>query len=329
MTISNHKLSCSVALVLICWTTLSAESVAQTKVQTNVGPEVFDAKQRQWLACIDPLIDGCEQADKIAQGCHARIVDMARRQLSEEGIDAFLEEALSVRSKATQALNGDWLDLIDELFRKHLFSSLEYKKTLIAELRRFDEELISIEEQIIVRLGADMDYTPKPHLPKTLDLIVIDKSVNEAFDLIARVMENANVKGMNRTLIGVVVGQMSGDKFADSMRNDNGELSVGALLGSVAVGVAAEQISDAAIERLSGTYESARECVRQTMARVVRNCIEETGPAAQQEIGHLAHLAKAHEVDLAFAIIRYIGVNETWAVEAYNARVHARSTTNK
>jgi hypothetical protein len=319
MTISNHKLSCSVALVLICWTTLSAESVGQTKVQTNVGPEVFDAKQRQWLDFIEILLDAAEQRYQKANECYRRIRGFALDSYTEERVRTFIDDANnSPAIEEYKSNRPDWKQSMRQRFYDCFLSAPQFKEFMIGQMQLADSELVAIDNATLVELGLDIDFKVGNTLPKVSDFAAFDRSIDEALELIIPDFEKAYAMQSDREGIADGVGVIAGVVADNAMSDENGNESWAATFGSLLLGVAVSQVSEAVLESTSTTDEDLHICVGLAASNVVLGCVDADRPAAKQWIAHVQELLRAHEVSIAHATIDELGIDRQWACDSYN-----------
>jgi hypothetical protein len=324
----NRQAFVSAMLLTSCFAS-HAPALAQVPQSSHVKAADVEAKQRQWRRCIDPLQQATERRIQEANAYHHRIRGVALDCYGDEGVEAFLQDAISVtaKTKALTETETAWKAWIREQFLKDVFPAEEFKRNVLAQTQRLEKDFTAIDDEALVELELDVELTLAPLTSPAFT--ELDRAVEEAVAMIAPDVRQANIEDAERAAGKLVVGTIAGERYSDAMRDDEGNRTWSGFLGGLLVGWAAEEAADAIVESASSTMEDLRICVGLGGTNVALACADCSKPAAQQRVAYVGGLLKRHEIAIADAVIADIGVDRQWAVDAYNARAREKYESQK
>jgi hypothetical protein len=322
-----HNPMFAIALMLCMGTASPIVTLAQTAALPLADRTTFDAQQRQWLACVGPLLDASEDRFRAFLAADKRLCGLAVNCVTVEGGQAFQDAALGF--DASFMSNDNLQKWVRSQYVKHLFAVDELKTAELREAEQLETDLTEIDDQVLVELGCDVDLAG--HLaqyPKTpADFSALELGVARAAGALVHEVKQAQVEQFAVVAGGVAVGHYAGEAAADAMRDENGELSGGAWLGSLLVEMAVDATAANVGQHVADTKGRLRRTAIKSAQDLVHGYI--AAAPAEQRTQHLMGCVRRHNSAVVHAVIQELGVDGKWALEVYNHAIDLRRTAKK
>lgn len=317
---SFNKFPLSAILVLAICVASPTAALAQTNVRHTT-------EQTAWLACVDPLLDASEERFRTFLAADKRLCELAVKCVTVEGGQAFQDAALGFDASL---MNNENLEKwVRSQYVKHLFAVDELKTAQLREAGQLETDLTEIDDRVLVRLGCDVDLAG--HLaqhPKTpVDFSALELGVARAASALVHEVKQAQVEQFAVMAGGIAAGHYAGEAAADAMRDENGELSGEAWLGSLLVELAVDATAANVGEHVADTKGRLRRTAIKSAQDLVHGYI--AAAPADQRTQHLMGCVRRHNSAVVHAVIQELGVDAKWALEVYNHVVDVRRAAKK
>lgn len=306
------------------------QTSAQTTAPAATSAAALSPEQRRWLECIKPLLEASDQRFKKANESYWRTRGFVVDCYTDQRVRVFIADATSAAAKAEYGSNpAAWKRSMRQRFFDCLFSAPKYKEIVSAELKRVEGELAAIDDATLVRLGIDMEFAAVTTTVKPIDFDEVDRLVEDAMALIIPDFEKAYTEQANRESIAADVGTLVGVAAESAMTDENGDVSWAATIGSLFLDTGAQQVGKAILEEQSTTHADLHVCVGLATTNLVLGCADLERPTTKHEIARFQNLATKHHVALGYAVIKELGVDAQWAIDAFNAANAQRAKSSK
>lgn len=288
-----------------------------TAPATPAAPPTPDPEQ-VWHGCLDTLLDA--QVERMAAGkaVDARLCQVAARCVTAAGAEACVETMLSFN--ATFSTDDSLRSLVRRGLDEHLVAIDELKAAEKAEVARLESTLDAIDERTLVELGYDVDLTAALADQSTVPMVhvCLDREVALGVNRLLNSAKEAHVKQIATTAGGMAAGHLVGQAASNSMRDEEGNLSGAAILGSFLVEIAADVATSAVAEQVGDTSGTLRSEVLRVANDLVDSYVR--GDAARERYNVLNSRVWRHDRAIAAAIAAEIHLSpEVAQAQLYRA----------
>lgn len=277
------------------------------------SPATLSDSHRTWLAIVPKLHKLAEDQKQILVKATEAITSDVIQCKSNTGIERFIEDATSLRSKGMRLTdpNGHkrWLR---QQFQTHVIPVTAIHTVMIAHSRSVDQSLAALDENLLIELKADVSLDPSTIRCAAIDVAVINSEIDKVASEIYAQVDQATAKQIAAFLAGTA-GFEAGRRITRSaMQDEQGSVSLIGELFSFAVGMATDEITSRATNHVLGTKQELSNSLHSLANQVINGCIGE-GDAATVLVNEYTGAVRNHQMAVVDALIKSLGIDRDWA----------------
>lgn len=310
-----QSLAIAIALAVLA----PAVSMAQEQQQAqNPLRQASSPGERIWVRQV-PIIKKAESKYlQAANDSVGKIFSKIRAVKSEQGIEAFIEEAMSLKSKGMMVTDPDghkkWLR---SLFTKHVVPVAAIHAILAAETQACEAAFAQIDNDVLIQMKADVPLDPTAIRCQPLSTKAIDQAIDEVIDNAYDEVGIATVKGVIAFLSGTVAFDAGNQMTRDAIRNQKGSLSFFDEIFAFGVGVVADIVVNEVSNELMGTRSELRKQLNVIADKAINRCLDPKGDVIKSTVSEFGKTVQVHQDSIIYAVVDQLEVGTLWAVMYY------------
>ncbi|MEM8944782.1 MAG: hypothetical protein AAGD11_06315 [Planctomycetota bacterium] len=274
-----------------------------------------NSNERLWIEIINhKLYKKCVSSRDHNAGWFQREFNRQLKTLiTSQGIDAFVEDALSWTSKGKLASNSYTHKLwLRSKFREHVFPQQEVRKLLLLQFADAHEDFCKFDNALLTGLKIDSPYDPKQLPWKPKDVAFIDDAFDKATDAVADEVCDAVIRSLGTLTASVAGGWVGQDVVLDLMRDPQGNATLMDNILSGLFGLGAAYVTETIAEEVLQPEQVLTKEVTKLTIHLLNN-ITSDGHAHRAIKSFLTDLERKHRDATDQALCQGIRVDWNWA----------------
>lgn len=309
-------------LVVLLLAGICSAQNAQSPVSVR-GP--VNVAEREWAKVVPALQQAGKQRLAMGNEVYRRLLRSATELCSSTGRKAFIDEALSLKSKQLMMTNQQqhraWLR---RLYLEHVFPLEAFQKQILLCSSGLTDSMQKIDNALLVECFVDVEDFPKVTRPMPLDLVKLNRAVDQEIDGIVKTVYDSTAKQVISFSTSWVASEVAQNAARDAMRDENGQSSWLAEIISLGIATAVDDVVQELADELLETHKALDKHLQESTDKLLTKCLVE-GTAGQLLKNQMLASIHAQENGMGHLIIDYLEVDEDWAVRYYNAILNQSS----
>ena len=306
--------------------TITSKGYSQTPSNDRPVPRACrTAAEREWTNVVPALQKADKQRLAVGNEIFGALQRSAHDLCSSAGRKAFIDEALSLKSKQLMLTNRPqhraWLR---RLYLERVFPLEPFQKQVLLCSNGLAESMQRIDNALLVECFVDVEDFPKVTRPMPLDLAKFNRAVDREIDEILKAVYDATGKELISFTASWIASDVVQDAAKDAMRDENGRTSWLGEIISLGIGAVADEVVTDLTDELLQTRQDLDKHLQESTNDLLENCLTEgtAGQFLQDQMIASIHTQKNR---MGHLIIDYLKVDPKWAVQYYNATLHQPS----
>lgn len=272
-----------------------------------------EVARRSWLKVAPALRKADEKRAKVFASNQERFDQSVRSLVTQQGIDAFVEKALGLQSKAI-ALKGSsqheaWLQ---KLFVTHVFPLPALKQLVQEESVLLVRKLSEVDNETLVAIKADVELDPSRIQAGKVDVNGIHRHLDDLVGDVQRSVDQSMAKSISSFFFGAAGFEAARQGSRHAMKDESGNVSLLGELVAFGIGFVAEEVTRTVADEVLQTRQSVENDLRDATRSLLSRCTGD-GRIARER----ATALKRHQQALFDAVTQSIGVEPSWAAKNY------------
>ncbi|QDS91438.1 hypothetical protein FF011L_01680 [Roseimaritima multifibrata] len=314
------------ALAIVMAVSSAAPLHAQSEPEPTTIPNPRNRAEATWLGTIQPLHNAhAKRADAI-NSMFSRFVNSANELTTEDGLDQFVSEALSFKSKTMYVANrSGHREFIEGLFRKHVLSTAQLSEVVELLSKELDGTLADIDSNLLVEIRSDVPLDPMSIKCEAIDVADINRAIDSVIDDVCESVDSAVSRSLAKFGASAASGIVGESISRKILTDENGEISFWNRIGALAIGIGVDLAVDKVIEETVKPGETLKQEVRVQSRTVLQRCTQPTGPVGTRWLScfqtHNNQLLravtreKAIDLDWANDVLKRLGLDSQWTLK--------------
>lgn len=295
---------------------------SETKAQTNTPPPEHAAAsirpastpgEHTWMKHLPTFQNSWELQRQTMVNHITKMTSNIGSVKSRQGIEAFIEEAMSLKSKAMWATDQDghrrWLR---DLFKKYVVPTAIIHQIVATECKAMDGELAACDNDMLIKLKADVPLDPASIKCRTISLELIDKQIDAIAGKIYAQVDGATYKSLAAFLAGTAGFEASRQVSRSFMKDDSGNVSLFGEIMSFGLGMLGDVVTSEITNEVFGTRSELRSSLNSLADQVIGSCCKPDGAVFQAILNECSSVIWEHRRTVATAVASELDIEADW-----------------
>ena len=276
--------------------------------------------EKAWVKHTAALHVSCDKQISATNSRIMRIVNNVSQVKSKEGIEAFIEEAMSLKSKSMwatdQTAHRRWLR---DLFKKHVVPVQLIHQIIAAEANAIDKDLAAIDNELLIELKADIAFDPASIVCPAISTEAIDKHIDAVADKVCAEVDTATYKSLAAFLAGVAGGETTRQISRSALADQHGNVSIFNEIVSLAIGIAGDIVTTEIASEALGTRTELRSQINKLANDVLRSIVTEEGEVLNTIVATFGESVREHRAAIIGAVAKEWNIEAEWGNAVFSS----------
>lgn len=299
-------------LNFLCTPLTTTAQETQSKPEPPRSPQT--QVERNWLSALPHVHAATKSRNREIRDSIARLRRGCKLLKSSDGVDEFVDQVLGLYSKqlmlTDSAKHRAW---IKQQYLKHVFS-LDDAKTLVRnELKNINRLFESIDNDLIVAIGTDIELDPATLPAREPTFAAIEVELDRMTDIVIKHVYEASGKQIGRFAAGAIGGFVGEKWMRESLKDENGESTIGDNIVSGIFGFVSSIVAEKVSDEILQTDATLKKQVNGLTDQLINAIVGET--TINKCIADQYHKMSAdHTSEVLVHVIRSLGLDPQWAL---------------
>lgn len=270
--------------------------------------------RKRWRKVQPALLQHRVRVTEIASQAIDEVWGLAFNLKSQAGVDSFIEDALTLESKAWALSNPtEHREWIESQFLEKVVDLDAFREQLNAIADSLQHELTELDDELLIELRLDSDFDASE---LRIDAIEFDRLNDELSVVLPHVCDSvydAMAKSLVSLAAGLGTGIVAEDMARSAFADENGNVDLLSGLASMAIGFLADEVASTIADEVMQTDE-VLEAALDKQADRLSIVLRYPGPAHSAWLDEFNSLAHSHDSQVVDLVIQHIGVDREWAL---------------
>jgi len=273
-------------------------------------PSPRTQEEARWIKMLPSLVDAHNERASATNAHVDRCVASIKSLKTNQGIDAFIAEAMSLKSKAMcvtdPAGHRKWMK---RLFREHVVPVNRLQDVVRIQSKSLESALADVDNDLLIAVQADIDLDPTSLRCKTVDVARINRQTDLVIDDVCKSVQTAVGKSLASFAIATTGGLVSENILRNSLKDDRGNVSFFNQMLALGGGLLADHVVSEIATEVLQPKKTLKADINALADRVINRCVNGSGAVRTS----WNQLCTAHHNQILNAVTASYAVDRRWA----------------